>query len=119
MYINFNFSSLYYFVDIWGLSYMLHEDIETSIKFYNNVKIFYNRIIFNQRRPEHEYLNELEEVRDVMMKEIVMLESDNLADSEKSKRLLYLFVRDLLSGENGKILKSKQNRNKSVHNKVL
>jgi hypothetical protein len=106
------------FDDVWGLSFMMDEGIGTTRNYFNKVKTLYNTLIMKRRRPELVLLDELERVRDVVTEEVVMFESSQLTESQKSKRLLFLFVRDLLDGANGQILDAKNRRDNTVRKRV-
>jgi hypothetical protein len=106
------------FDDIWGLSFMLDEGIGTTRNYYNKIKTFYNTVIMKRKRPELVLLDELERVRDLITSEVLMFESTQLTNAQKSKRLLFLFVRDLLDGANGQILDSKNRRDHTVRKRV-
>jgi hypothetical protein len=106
------------FDDVWGLSFMIDEGISTTRTYYNKIKMFYNTVIMKRKRPELVLLDELERVRDVITDEVVMFESSQLTKAQKSKRLLFLFVRDLLDGANGQILDSKNRRDHTVRKRV-
>lgn len=60
--------------------------------------------------PEENLLRDLHEVMKQVSKEECIIESSSLSQHEKEKRLMYLFIRDLLPGLNGKILESKDSR---------
>jgi uncharacterized membrane protein YsdA (DUF1294 family) len=63
-------------------------------------------------------LEELRTVRCVTEEECVTMTGNSLTDKQKSKRLLYLFVRDLLEGSNGNILEAKHRRDNTKKKKV-
>jgi hypothetical protein len=106
------------FDDVWGLSFMLDEGVGTTRNYYHKIKTFYNIVILKRKRPELVLLDELERVRDAVSGEVVMFESSQLSNAQKSKRLLFLFVRDLLDGANGQILDAKDRRDNSVRQRV-
>jgi hypothetical protein len=106
------------FDDVWGLSFMMDEGISTTRNYYNQIKSFYNTVIMKRRRPELVLLDELEFVRDAVTSEVVMFESSQLNETQKSQRLLFLFVRDLLDGANGQILDAKNRRDSTVRKMV-
>ena len=106
------------FDDVWGLSFMMDEGIGTTRNYYNKIKTFYNTTIMKRKRPELVLLDELERVRDAVTEEVVMFESSQLTETQKSKRLLFLFVRDLLDGANGQILDAKNRRDNTVRKRV-
>jgi len=60
--------------------------------------------------PEENLLSDLQEVLQQVMKEEETFNNSLLSEGEKERRLMYLFIRDLLPGLNGKILSSKENR---------
>ena len=60
--------------------------------------------------PEENLFSDLQDILQQVLNEEESFKSSLLSEGEKEKRLMYLFIRDLLPGLNGKILSSKDNR---------
>ena len=67
-------------------------------------------LLRKRKRPELIFLDELDRVHDVVADEMMVFESPLISSNEKSQRLLYLFVRDLLDDTQGNILNFKNSR---------
>ena len=61
----------------------------------------------------------LKRVHEGVQQEAIFFEREDINDSLKNKRLIYLFVKDLLSSVNGKILESKYRRDNARREQVL
>lgn len=110
------------FVDAWGLSF--NEMFPESESAYLHLKVqthfisWWNNIIGNllkqlgilSNTPEENLLLDLQEVLQQTIKEEEIFQNSFLSEGEKERRLMYLFIRDLLPGMNGKILSSNESR---------
>lgn len=68
--------------------------------------------------PEENLLRDLHEVMGQVPKEKALLGNSKFSQQDKEKRLMYLFIRDLLPGLNGKILEAKDSRDSFQLSKV-
>lgn len=84
------------------------DNIETkSMNILNLIKKYYG---YETSSPEENLLTDLTNIMKTILKEKQLFESSALTSFEKDRRLMLLFMRDLLPGINGKILESKENR---------
>lgn len=101
---------------MWGVT--AQDDPDMSI---TNHQSFLSRLIYSlkdEKTPQEKILLELSTVRSMMQKEILLLDNPSIEDDIKKKRLVYLFVKDLLTGVNGMILDHKDRQDNLVRSSV-
>ena len=96
------------FDDVWGLTFDTHDDFILSRDSWL-VKI--NGLCnLHTRTREEVVLLELGRTRQIVARESILFEDPSESLEDKNRRLLYLFVKDLMDGVNGAILDAKDRR---------
>ena len=96
------------FDKVWGLTFDSHDDIVLSRDTWpEKVKGWCN---MRSQTREEAVLMELGRTRQIVAREKILLDDPTVSLDDKNKRLMYLFVKDLMDGVNGAILDAKDRR---------
>jgi hypothetical protein len=105
------------FDETWGFNF------DESNNFLENMSNLINKL-FRKAFKKHSdsvelvLIAELQRVHEVVSAELFFFGRKDIPESLKNKRLTYLFVKDLLSSANGKILENKYRRDNTPRRKV-
>jgi hypothetical protein len=107
-------------IDMWGIC-LEDDDIRntpTRIALVSTLSKWMS-YFKSAKTPQEKIMLELNFVRLATQKELVFFNNPSIQEDAKRKRLIFLFVKDLLDGVNGMILDHKDRQDNMVKRKVL
>jgi hypothetical protein len=105
------------FDEVWGFSFGDEDNFFHWIK-KTFMRIFRKMLKKDAQSVDLVLVAELKRVHDVVIDEMYFFGRQDVNNADKNKRLINLFVKDLLSSANGKILENKHRRDNSPRGKV-
>jgi hypothetical protein len=105
------------FDDVWGFSFSATDTYFQSVK--NSCERIFRKLLKKDAKSvDLVLISELKRVHEVVLSEMQYFGRRDVSNIDKNKKLINLFVKDLLSSANGKILENKFRRDNSPREKV-
>jgi hypothetical protein len=103
---------------MWGESEGRHDKLPLLLKRVSLFDGVFKHFTASTRSPQEKILAELDSVRRQVEQELKYFNDPTTLETDKRRRLTYLFVKDLVDGVHGKILDRKDARDNARKNQV-